>query len=399
MADETLNAAPEAASAESAATEITEASDHTPEPENVEETVAEEAPESSDSLESDDTQTADAPETAALVEDPLSDPAPITPETVAKMRVSKAEREQLTQFVNEAQKHRELVDSGGGEFGLSAVAPLGVILGKAEASPEEVTSVFQSLFEANAPVTKQVTDSMVEGYLLNPPVVEPILQKLYGDNATLSNIKKLLAYDKAGYIDYNADTAILGQDPDVLDRHATELEAKDSEIRQLRERIDNPPVESRAVSEFENDFYSDTKAVIEPFFEQVNWPKDGAFAKAVISVIQSQLKASDQYANAEGFLRQTGVYRQGETLAPMPRSNLLALKNRAQALGKELIRNFQQDMRKVSENSRNRILAAKQEPAKETAPPKEMSTTGRPVEDRIKSVDERFKGRLIQQPT
>ncbi len=379
---------------ESAATEVdtTEiAPDHTPESETETEVAADEAPATEEVPTSDDTQ---APETGPVQD--LLDDEPLTPERIGKLRVSKQEREQLLREHATHQETQQIADSVGGKFGAQALAPLAKLLTQADASPQEVDDAFTALAQANNAVARRITEGITHGIINAPQFAEPFLKQAFGDNASIGNIKTLLAFDKAGLIDRETGMAFMRDDADVIQLHSDEVQKYKDEITRLKTDLANPvkDVPTRAVQEFENDFHTETPKPLERWFKQVNWDDAKGLQSLVVKVIQAELKGSPQYANSEQYLRDTGVYRNGQGRVGMVETNLSTLTNLTEARGKALIREIQADIKKIVQKSRNVVLEKAKEPATETstnAPPADM-----PVVKTQADVDAKYRGKILQ---
>lgn len=388
MEDNLLETAGEGESAVETTT-VDETPDHTPESETETEVAAEEAPATEEVPTSDDTQ---APETATVQD--LLDDEPLTPERIGKLRVSKQEREQLLREHENHQKVQQIADSVGGEFGAQALAPLAKLLTQASASPQEVDDAFTAFAQANGNVARKFSEAIAFGFINTPQLAEPLLQQAFGENASIGNIKTLLAFDKAGLIDRETGMAFMRDDADVIQLHNDELQKYKDEITRLKTEVANPvkDVPTRAVQEFENDFHTETPKPLDKWFKQVNWDDATGLKQLVVKVIQAELKGSPQYANSEQYLRDTGVYRNGQGRVGMVETNLSTLTNLSEARGKALIREIQSDIKKIVQKSRNVVLEKAKEPTTETkAPPANM-----PVTKTQADVDAKFKGKILQ---
>lgn len=383
---------------------VEETPEHTPE--NTEtEAVADEAPAEG----GDETSEAQSPplegqpDLEDAPEPDLFEDRPLNVEAVQKLRVSKAERAQLVQLVEQAEKDRTLVDQVGGEFGVNALKPLAELVSKASATSEDIDAVMDALFKANAPVTQRLADEIADNYMRIPQLAERSLVKAFGPNATYDNIKELLAFDDAGIIDHEDGKSLLATDSEVIAKRESEKEQLKREVAELKAQLANPearvePQAEKAVKEFESDFYGETPKVLEKYFKQLNWDADGTLAKIVTEVLQSRLTRDTRYTETEKYLKTTGVYRAGANRVALADSNLHLLKNLTEAQGKELIRSIQADIRKISENSRNAIQVKKAEDkkaAEKEAAPVALPPPNETAEQRIARLDAKFKGRLI----
>lgn len=367
-------------------------SDTAPETEEESTDVAEEAPSVEEAPES-----VDAPEQDHVQD--LLDDEPLTPEKISKLRVSRAERDKLLKEHTEYQKAKEIAESVGGEFGAQALSPLANLLTKANATPEEIDTAFTSFAQANGNVAREFSEAIAFGYLNTPQLAEPLLQQRFGENASIGNIQKLLAFDKAGLIDHESGMAYMRDDADVVQAHQSEVKALEDQIKDLKTQLANPKqdVPTRAVAEFDNDFYGETPRVLDQYFDRVNWTDANGLKQLVIKVIQSELKDSDPYKNATAYLNETGVYRTANGKVGMVATNFNLLKNLTEARGKALIREVQANIRTIVEGSRNRVLQ-EQKTAKtattEKKPPVTMPDTRTQAD-----IDKAFKGRIFVDQT
>lgn len=387
---EQLDAGLEAAG-ESAAIE---APDHTPEPEVDLDDAVEEAPSTEETTESVETEGTVEPE--ATVEEDFSDLTPnfIPPdEVIDKLRIPKEERAKLKEVTRIARESSQKLEEFGGEFAVNTFKPFAEIITKAQASEDELEKVFETLAEANSTVAGQVGFKFVRAALDDDRIASAALVSRFGENATIDNIKTLLALDKEGLIE--KDTEYLGFEP-------TRVQELQTEIAQLKAQLENrtEPAEdkrgARAVEDFETDFHSEIPSKLKPVFEKAGWDADGALAKFVTETIQNRLKADARFTNAIDHLRQTGAYRNGEKVNPVAGTNLHLLKNSATALGIDLVRSIQADFRKISETRRNVAVKQKQEARQEVKEikPQPLPSTGETFEQKQARLRAQFKAAL-----
>lgn len=374
------------------------ATDSTPEP-NVPDTAAEEAEavetpdEAVETDETDAAATTDEP-TESAEPDPFSDIEPkyLTGDEIKKLRIPKDVKAELERTTTLAQNSTRLIEDAGGETALTALKPLGVLLSKPQATPEELDTVIDSLANANPLVGAQFLVGAVRSVFDEPQFANQFLtQQFNSDKATVENfastvklldeygadtekLAELLRLDKAGLLDTEyarsefqtnfAETNLYNE------MRAKQAEA-DKRIAELNDLLSNPdklakqqaknsPDTARTVSEFDADFRSAVKSSVTDIVSRVNWTPEGKLAETVAAVVAAQLANSEQYGNVRDYISQTGLYKNGTEPVLVAKTNLHLLTNRAKALTLEIVKGIQSDMKAVMENSRNAAVARKQ---------------------------------------
>lgn len=374
------------------------ATDSTPEP-NVPDTATEEAEavetpdEAVETDETDAAATTDEP-TESAEPDPFSDIEPkyLTGDEIKKLRIPKDVKAELERTTTLAQNSTRLIEDAGGETALTALKPLGVLLSKPQATPEELDTVIDSLANANPLVGAQFLVGAVRSVFDEPQFANQFLtQQFNSDKATVENfastvklldeygadtekLAELLRLDKAGLLDTEyarsefqtnfAETNLYNE------MRAKQAEA-DKRIAELNDLLSNPdklakqqaknsPDTARTVSEFDADFRSAVKSSVTDIVSRVNWTPEGKLAETVAAVVAAQLANSEQYGNVRDYISQTGLYKNGTEPVLVAKTNLHLLTNRAKALTLEIVKGIQSDMKAVMENSRNAAVARKQ---------------------------------------
>lgn len=374
------------------------ATDSTPEP-NVPDTATEEAEavetpdEAVETDETDAAATTDEP-TESAEPDPFSDIEPkyLTGDEIKKLRIPKDVKAELERTTTLAQNSTRLIEDAGGETALTALKPLGVLLSKPQATPEELDTVIDSLANANPLVGAKFLVGAVRSVFDEPQFANQFLtQQFNSDKATVENfastvklldeygadtekLAELLRLDKAGLLDTEyarsefqtnfAETNLYNE------MRAKQAEA-DKRIAELNDLLSNPdklakqqaknsPDTARTVSEFDADFRSAVKSSVTDIVSRVNWTPEGKLAETVAAVVAAQLANSEQYGNVRDYISQTGLYKNGTEPVLVAKTNLHLLTNRAKALTLEIVKGIQSDMKAVMENSRNAAVARKQ---------------------------------------
>lgn len=367
------------------------APDSAPETEDVPNDAVEDAPSPDDTADGDETLE-DEPLVTELV-----DEEPLTPERIGKLRIPQSEKDVLLKVHTQLHEKTELLDSFGTEFEIDALKPFAKLLRQSDATPEEIDTAFSRFAQSNETVAKRFVDGITYGVMNTPEYIEPVFKQVFGDNATISNVKKLLAFDKAGLIDHESGMDYMRMDEDIISLHAQEVQALKDQLEEAR----NPQVtqaQSNAAADFDADFHKIPPAALDPYFSQVNWKGADTLTGLVVEVLQARLKNSAQYTETQKYLNETGRYRNGADVVPMANANLALLKNLSTAQGKELIRKVQADIKKISLNSRNAVQEAKRQeadtPKVDTAPP--INMPNETPEQRMARLDAKFKGRILQ---
>lgn len=308
------------------------------------------------------------------------------PEQIDKLRIPKEERERLKRVAAIAETSSQALEELGGEIGVKAFTPYAKLLTKASATDEELAEVAHALDEANPHVTAQLATAFSQFMLSHEQFADPLLKNILGENASLQNIRALLALDKEGLVD--KDDSWLGGEPSKV----FELQRENAELKsQLQAKNIPEPLVSRATQEFESDFGGEVPQALKATFDKVGWDETSDLRKIVTELLISRLKDDPRYKDTKEFLQNTGLYRNGERRVGMADANLHLLKNKAVAQGQELIRLIQSAFRKQSESSRNRIIAEKaQKAAPKEIPPQPVSTENLSFEEKQKRARERY---------
>lgn len=390
MNEENLATAPEAESA----APLEEAPDNTPETVVEEPAVAPEEEAPAEEVEPESEQPAEEEQPAD--EDILADDSPPTIETVQKLRIPQVEKDKLVKVIEQNTANQLIVESIGGEFGATVLGPLAKIINKAEATDAELNEALTGLGKGNKTVSLQLITGAAQGLLTAPEFADPLLQSVFGENATLKKVKQLIALDKEDLIDIDSSIAFLADNEDYIAKRDREAEVLRQEIADLRANKANP-VSSPVVKGWEEDFSTETPSVLKPTFERVHWDNNGALAKLVTEVLQNRLKRHEYYTNTEKYINDTGVYKSGDNVIHLAKANLHLLKNMTDSQGRQMIREVMADIRKISENSRNAIKAKEKqtaEVAKKEAKALDMPKKELSAEEQEKMRDAKFKAQM-----
>lgn len=367
------------ATGESVAEVITEAPDHTPEPEADTDAVLEPAPgEAEESVETESEPEEVSPDAEIDFSDLTPNFIPAD-DVIDKLRIPKEDRATLKETAKIAREYSAKVDEFGGDFAMNSLKPLGNLMSKASATDDEVTETLNTLISANPGISMQIAYEFADSVFTSEQAFDKIFGARLGDNATLKNIKTLLALDKEGLVE--KDPEYLGFEP----TRVNELQTQVAELKQQLEAQNAPVVDKRAdraVKDFEDDVHPEISKKLEGVFARVSWDADDARTKLVTELVTARMKADPNYANIIDFLKTTGTYRNGENRHGVAEANLQVIRNKALGQATELVRLIQAATRKQSDSSRNRILEAKR-----TAPPKEIIP--QPLPDTTLSFQER----------
>jgi len=352
-----------------------EAPASTPEAELEAEVATEEVPTTEEETES-ETQPEAEEESQEADDDPLLEPERVLNEdAIDKLRIKPEDKAILKEYVTENSTLKQKVEDLGGDFGVETFKPWAATLTKASASDDELAAMGKSLMQANQTVTLQFLTGGAQMILSTPDLADPLLQSVFGDNASIQNIKKLLILDKSDYFDKDLAEDYLRSDVSESNAYQ-QLQAANERMSQELEEIKSAlkdPTKLQALTantngrgiqatkDFETDFYAETPNTLKPTFDRVHWNPDGALAKVVTELTQRRLKDDPKYSQTEEYLKAHGRYRDGDQVVGMARANLHLLKNQASAQGLALVRDIMQDFRKISENSRNAKLLKEKE--------------------------------------
>ncbi len=357
-----------------------------------------------------------APETTSTTvdADPLAsfeaNPIP-TKDEINKLRIPKEDKARLSNLTDIAETATKQLDEIGGEFGVKTFGKLAKLFTKAFATDVELGEAVVELVQSNDTVTSQFLTGGAQFILSQEHLATPLLQSVFGDNATVDNVKALLALHKADYFDKDDAHEFLKTglpQTDAFQQLSGENERLTAELTQIRAALQDPQKLSelqrgtvavngeKAVKAFEGDFYTETPLKLKPFFDKASWG-DGAHAKLVTELLQYRLKSDPAYKETEKYLRQHGAYQDGDSRVGMANANLHILKNKAEAQGLELVRELMKDLRQISENSRNNQLAKAKEikaVAQKEAAPAEIPIRAETHEQRQARIDAEFKAKI-----
>lgn len=279
-------------------------------------------------------------------------------------RVPKEARAEIVRVAGIAEQAQKTIDELGGDFGANAVKPLAQLITKASATGEQLGGVLTSLMSANPVVARQLAEGLTYSMLTSPAeIIDPVLKMSLGENATLANIQNLLTLEKSGLIDkefLNGEFSTEYPNSSLYQKQVSEIDQLKSQVTELTQALSDPskaqafqPQNTRIVDEFDSKFKSEVNSVCQPVFERLKWDPQSQLAQLVVNTVQTALKSDDRYIQTEQFLRSNGM---NEGLV---NANLNVLKNMAQAQIIEKVRGVQNDLRSLSEKSRNAVLAEK----------------------------------------
>lgn len=363
------------------------------------------ADENDESVEAQTTDTIDgeaSPDDATDVEPDFSDLTPNfipADEVIDKLRIPKDERERLKKVAELARSSSAVIEELGGNEIVDTLKPLGKVLTKSGVSTEESAQTIEALMTANPVVTtKMLYDTSVQMMQLES-FATPILTAAFGENATFENVRTLLALDKEGLVDkeYDIDPTETSELKSKIAELEKKLQAKDAEA--------NPPSKAaeQAVKELENDFYAEIPKKVAPLFERLGWDADSPMAQILIENLQFKLKADPKYLDTEQFLKQVGVYRNGEQRQAVVNANLHLLANQAVGQAQKQAVALQQWIKANAEKTRNKIVQQKQQAAAANAAPKAVTPKDMPdrpltLEEKQAQAREKLKAALNAEP-
>ena len=343
-------------------------------PAAVDEVAAEEIPDASETPETETEGTVEGDVAADQVAaEPETETDPLeglvqripTQEEIEKRfnRVPKDARAEIIRVAGLAEQATKKLDDLGGDFAVDAVKPLARLVTKASATGEQLGEVVQSLMVANPVVARQLAEGLTYSMFSDARLIDPVLKMSLGENATLANIQNLLTLEKSGLIDkefLNGEFSTEYPNSSLYQKQVSEIDQLKSQVTELTQALSDPskaqafqPQNTRIVDEFDSKFKSEVDSVCQPVFERLKWDPQSQLAQLVVNTVQTALKSDDRYIQTEQFLRSNGM---NEGLV---NANLNVLKNMAQAQIIEKVRGVQNDLRSLSEKSRNAVLAEK----------------------------------------
>ena len=175
---------------------VEETPGHTPEPEVETEDAVLETPETEETEESVEADASPDVEESSDEEPDFSDLTPNfipADEVIDKLRIPKEERTRLKETARIARESSEKLESFGGDFSINSLTPLAKILPKAQATDDEVVETLNTLIEANPTIAGQIGFEFATSVFQNELSADLVFKRVLGDNATLKNIKTLLA--------------------------------------------------------------------------------------------------------------------------------------------------------------------------------------------------------------
>ena len=385
-------------------------------PAAVDEVAAEEIPDASETPETETEGTVEGDVAADQVAaEPETETDPLeglvqripTQEEIEKRfnRVPKDARAEIIRVAGLAEQATKKLDDLGGDFAVDAVKPLARLVTKASATGEQLGEVVQSLMVANPVVARQLAEGLTYSMFSDARLIDPVLKMSLGENATLANIQNLLTLEKSGLIDkefLNGEFSTEYPNSSLYQKQVSEIDQLKSQVTELTQALSDPskaqafqPQNTRIVDEFDSKFKSEVDSVCQPVFERLKWDPQSQLAQLVVNTVQTALKSDDRYIQTEQFLRSNGM---NEGLV---NANLNVLKNMAQAQIIEKVRGVQNDLRSLSEKSRNAVLAEKKKvetQTREAAVPAPLPDTERlsPME-RQEKLRQQFKEALKSQ--
>lgn len=347
-------------------------------------------------------------------------------EEIKNFRLPKASRAKFTEIQQRARDLNQKFEKLGGELAVEALAPLGVLLSKPKATPEELDAVIDSLADANPLVGAQFLQGAVMSVFDAPEFADEFLKHRFrSEKANLRNfetvvrmmdefqadpakIGELLKLDKAGVLDTEYARTQFAEsfgESDLYNEMTSEMQELRAEVQRLREggiqqneQFGNGETVKRAVGDFDAEFTKTVSDAIASITGRVHWGK-GALTDLLEGIVTQELRNSQSYRDVVEIIRQTGRYRDGDLLT---KTQLQLLKNAAQARAVEKVRKLQKDIQTITTNA---VRPAKQVKtgqttemvASEPKPAKDMPKTTLNPAQQLAQIRNRYKQALAAQ--
>ena len=324
-------AEPAAEEAESAVIEdtATEVEDAATDADEVETAVEDETVEVD--AETDETEAADETEEASddsfddLLEDIPSNEAILN----AHKRIPQATKDALVEFADGWRNTKAQLDSLGGEEGVKLLTPLSSVLTKAEITEADSYDALAPLLVTNPTAMVEVLKYAAEGVLFNTDPAfkvmaeqgDKVLQNRFGEGYDAERIEKLVALEKSGYIDSDADFDTLkaqGVDSDLFQSQQTKLTEASDRIKELENLVKNPHLieqksaqQVNAQKDLETELTTRVSQSVTPFRERGRWGEASPLTQLAMRDVLNTLKDSPDYKEAAKLVSQYGNLKQG----------------------------------------------------------------------------------------
>lgn len=307
-----------------------------------------------------------------------SEPNPyFTDDEIKNFRLPKPARAKFTEIQQRAIESEKKLERVGGDLAVETLAPLGAILGKTEATSDELNAFIDALADANPLIGAQVLQGAVASMFEAPEYADSFLAYRFGSQkANIATIEKtvklldqfetdidhvaeLLKLDKAGVLDTEYARSQFSEsfgDSDLYNKMLAKQQDMERRIQELSDPANarttaQPQVDStRIVGEFETDFSKTVSESVDAVIGRFHWG-NGALASLVRSVVAQELRGTENYGQTVEFIRATGQYRNGDKLGPLPQTKLALLKNAAEARTLATVRQIQKDLQVITQNA------------------------------------------------
>ena len=301
----------------------------------------------------------------------------------AHKRIPQATKDALVQFADGWRDTKAQIDSVGGEAGIKILTPLSSILTKAEVTEEDSYNAIVPLIQTNPPVMVEVFGNIAEHLLFStdPTLAAAtmrgnmVLESRFGEGYDAERIEKLVALEKSGYIDSDADFDTLkaqGVDSDLFQSQQTKLTEASDRIKELENLVKNPHLieqksaqQVNAQKDLETELTSLVAREVTPFRERSRWAEQSPLTQVVMENVLNKLKTSPDYKEAMKFTETYGNVKQNDVIPFTIQSKLDNLARMAKGQFRELAIAINKERRVIDEKSVNTEVEKK---VKETVP-------------------------------
>lgn len=305
----------------------------------------------------------------------------------AHKRIPQATKDALVEYASLARDTKAQLDSVGGEAGVKLLSPLSSVLTKADISEADSYDALAPLLVTNPKAMVGVLKYAAKGVLFNTDPAfkemaqqgDEVLEDRFGEGYTAERIDKLVALEKSGYIDSDADFDTLkaqGVDSDLFQTQQTKLTEASDRIKELERLVENPHLieqksaqQVNAQKDLETELATRVSQSVTPFRERGRWAETSPLTQLAMRDVLNTLKDSPDYKEAVKLVSQYGNLKQGETIPFPVESKLANLVRQAKGKFGELVLTINKERRVLDETSPNTEVAKK---VKETVPKAEV---------------------------
>lgn len=301
----------------------------------------------------------------------------------AHKRIPQATKDALVQFADGWRNTKAQLDSLGGEEGVKLLTPLSSVLTKAEITESDSYDALAPLLVTNPTAMVEVLKYAAEGVLFNTDPAfkvmaeqgDKVLQNRFGEGYDAERIEKLVALEKSGYIDSDADFDTLkaqGVDSDLFQSQQTKLTEASDRIKELENLVKNPHLieqksaqQVNAQKDLETELTTRVSQSVTPFRERGRWGEASPLTQLAMRDVLNTLKDSPDYKEAAKLVSQYGNLKQGESIPFPVEAKLSNLVRQAKGKFGELVLAINKERRVIDEKSVNTEVEKK---VKETVP-------------------------------